>query len=674
MISFFILLSFPFYLPPLLSTFLQLNLRIVDKEILQDLLKVRVGIHEIRENQNKQLETEKKYLNTSTTSSLLEPPPSNESELPPDSPLTPCPLENRLLDATRNLAGAPPSRPGRQEDDAVLESFFGTEQMCKLNEFKRAISIEDMCSTGETEATANSGSSKLPPIPEKKRGKSQRLPVVHLRSPNLNQVYGSSPDITVNKPSEPVGDVLSEMQKLRIRLREIANQTVAEIEMKFSPKLERLQLGPSIELDPEGSTRAGGSVHSHQGSLDSSIHLMPPPSQQPPGQRGHSRQYSLPTNVVAATHPSHAHSPPKSPSPTHNGVGRGHRSRSPSSPSQSPTFQQYRSAQQGPQGPTVSSGAFSPPLSGLITTSYQTSGQELTQDIIHTSKSVRNSSPSQGGKTSSHPQLNGSRHSSSSATSPTSSGPVAHRPAPPPPVSRKRSPSGQAGMRPPPAPPGNGKRGSGSAASGGNGRSKYNAHQSSLDMEHGHRYASNPNLYTRSSSMHKSSTSYSTTVIKKRRSDGKINVPASVNDSQLQDGYSTNTNAPSSYEQPGYDHLMGSGEHTQTTHHQHSHKEATKPLRPFSARRANDHHVNSGVHPRGRSIKEQSEAFSGSERNLRSPEQIKPYMSTGELPAELKKTFNYVPYTEQVKANKSGLDGDGQGRNMPRYIPENTWC
>lgn len=649
--------SLPSFLPPsiplfsLLCTLPQLQLRNCDKEILQDLWKVRTGIHDIRERQRKQAEAEKRFLYS--PSSTLGRRYSTESDDVPESPISPLPAVNRLSVSAFDLKSAP-SHLEKQNDDAVLESFFGSEQMSKLNQFKKAISVENVeMAAARSQSNEKLSTSALPPIPEKKRAKSTKAQMIS-DSSKSKHVHSSDPDVS-EKKIEPVGDVVSEMTKLRMRLRETANQTVAEIEKKFSPKFERLKLGPSIDL-PSTATAASGS-HSHQGSLDSSTTAPMPPHLSSSASRGHSRQHSLPVNAMHAAQP-RAHSPtaigipspPKSPSHAHNPENR---SRSPSL-SPTPPLQPHH-VHQGSQGSSSGSGTFSPPLSGLITTSYQNMAQAPAQG-----------SPQVG----QHFQQTGSRHSPPGTTV------SSHRPPPAPPMSRQRSPSGQGGVRLPPAQTGNGKRGSSSGSSGSSDRSRqgHTTHHSSLDREYGRTYASNPNLHMRSNSMQQDTTHYSTAVIKKRRSDGKLNVPPFPDNPQHRNGYSTSSTVPNSYEEPGYDHLSPTGTGKQSfDRNQLEHKSVPRSSqRPYSAREPRStrqsHNVGGNMYAYEGSVYHSEAPLSASDMNLQSPEKIQPYMSTGEVRAELK-AFQYIPYAEQKKGNRQSV-----GQYSHRQLPENTWC
>ena len=200
---------------------------------------------------------------------------------------------------------------------------------------------------------------ELPPLPEKRR--SSRGNQIS-RSPKTSRVHASTPDMTSLKRNiEPVSDVGVEMQKLRMRLRETANQTVAEIEERFSPKFNRLTLGPPVDITAS-HIHAGHfhGDHTHQGSLDSFPSPVPPRGRvdsSSPSQ--HSRQQSLPLSMIGQTHThsSATTSPPKSTSPVSHPSQHSPTSRSPTPPHQLPHARH----------PSASSSN----LSGLITTCYQ---------------------------------------------------------------------------------------------------------------------------------------------------------------------------------------------------------------------------------------------------------------------------------------------------------------
>lgn len=410
----------------------------------------------------------------------------SHSPVSPISPLSPISTSHvaaGLSVSEFNLKESTPSAGVKKNDDAVLESFFGTESMTKLNSVLwQASGAEEKKQEFEplyqkSQSTDRLDSAVLPPLPEKKK----RTNVHPLSvSPKTSRVHASSPDVSsMRRGNQPVSDVCSDMQQLRKRLRETANQTVAEIEEKFSPTLSRLTLGPAINLSSE-HTPTGN--HSHQGSLDSSTNNAPMLAQVSTSAR-HGRQHSLPLSTVARTQPrspiiNTAPSPPKSPSKYHA------HSNSISPPSRSPTPPQHHRQYSLGSGPNVS---------GLITTQYQNNPYEVPLFS-------RPHPPPH------YPPSTGQQASSNGTPS------IPNRRAPLLPTTRQYSPSNQSG-----------RVGSvqmseqvGYAYSSRTAAAHAgNQHHGNLDSTFGGRfYASNPNLL--SGGAHES-THYSTAVIKKRR-------------------------------------------------------------------------------------------------------------------------------------------------------------
>lgn len=322
---------------------------------------MRSGIHDVKEIHRKQLETEQKYLdvNTSLEGHRRLSRTSGTGSVSPNSPLSPSPNFTPLSASAFNLKQHPQT-PAKSSDNLILESFFGSDNMSKLNVVLGQ--SRDSLQRGKSQSTDELLSADLPPLPEKKR--SQKGNSIS-RSPKTSWVNASSPDVSsLRRNNEPISDVGLEMKKLRMRLCETANQTVAEIEERFSPKINRLTLGPAINLSPENSHLT--TDHSHQGSLDS--YPSPIPSVRhggtPPS--GHGRQRSLPLSVIGQTQPLHSlgkqpvYSPPKSPSPTSNPYLTNPVSRSPTPPHQQGYHHHSRQTSLG-----------SANVSGLITSSYQ---------------------------------------------------------------------------------------------------------------------------------------------------------------------------------------------------------------------------------------------------------------------------------------------------------------
>ena len=568
-----------------------------------------------------------------------------------------------------------------KNDDDVLMSFFGTDQMTKVNSMLwQSVGAEDKgqdAPVGLADTAMKSQSTDrltsvgvgLPPLPKKKSQKVSPISV----SPRNSRVHASSPDVSSSRRrNAPVGDVLSEMQELRKRLRESANQAVAEIERKFSPKFNRLALGPVIELSP--SENNSTSSHSHQGSLDSAINNVPMLAQVSTT-AGHSRQHSLPLSTISQVRPHSpttiaTPSPPISPSPPHQ---MGHsRSNSLSPPSRSPTpphhpqYPQQHSRQGSLGSSNIATSNFSPAVSALSTTSYQnkfqeaplsTSAQRLPQQQPH------------------HKYSAGSQGSSSAASS------VHHHRPPAPPLSRQRSPSSQPVIRLGTALPEQGRTAYGSSrgsvVSNSVGRMSQQPQQHvDVDRAFGTRvYASNPNLRTAGIP---DATHYSTAVIKKRRSSGKQDVPTVAEVPTMHtNGYNT-VPAGQTYESEDYDHLSSSTSAQRPPHHSshQEHKSVSRgSQRPFSAGRTRELRSTSQYvqshndfsqyhnpsHNQGRGA-----PVLPSEKNLQEPQMIQPYMSTGEL--RNLKQFQYVPFTEQGKSGKPPSPS-----RTKQHQPENTW-
>lgn len=575
----------------------QASLRRCDKEILQDLWKVRTGIHDIREIHRKQINAENKYLDTSVSSSLEGQRRQSEAEeglpdspISPLSPFSPPPGMSRLSVSAFDLKG--PS-PGPKSDDAILKSFFGDDSMNKLTSMMQQ-STEGDGEQRKCQSTDRLISAGLPPIPEKKRSKAYPIS----RSPKNSRVHASTPDMSsLRRTNHPVSDVCSEMQKLRMRLCETANQTVAEIEERFSPKLNRLTLGPMVDVPTDPTLGGGG--HTHQGSLDSF------PSNSPLIESArHNRQHSLPLSVVAQAqqYPHTGTAAPSSPKSPPSSFHHGHsnsNSRSPTSRSPTPPHQ----AQHGRQASLGSSG-----VSGLVTSRYQNQPYEVPAN------SHRQQQP---------------QYSARQQTNNGSSGGLYKTP--PPSMTRQYSPSTRS-------------QGPGVQTNYVFGNQRPNGvtqgqqqsnHTGSYDSR---MYSSNPNLLSGDS------THYSTAVIKKRRSSGNksgtsqssLEPPAQFPNehgvvyNKLRQHASTSSVQPTAHSRPTdpfhdsyHSHPSGQTHPTNLIGSQNSHSELSH--RNHAQRR-----------------------IASSSNVQQEPQEIRPYMSTGELRASMK--FQYVPFAQQRSA------------------------
>ena len=547
---------------------------------------MRTGIHEIRDIHRKQLDTEQKYLEPS---SLTPPPPpeshrrlSRESARSPESPTSPL---SPLSPTARLYASAFSLKEpkGKESDDTVLEDFFGSDNMSRLKLWQSTESSSKDLGIGErSQSNDRLISAGLPPLPKRKRS-----PKVHpiSVSPRTSRVHASTPDMSLHRRgNQPVNNVCSEMHKLRMKLRETANQTVAEIEERFSPKFNRLTLGPAVDLPPSHASGSNAS-HSHQGSLDSyPSHSTPVTQVSLPA--NHGRQHSLPLSVVSQVQ---SHSPTTavgahSPQTSHHGHSN---SMSPPSRSPTPPHQHGRQSSQGN-------------VSGLITTATRYHQNQPQEALRSTSSHIL---PQQ--------HSTGYHRKSGSVEGP--------RKAQPPPVSRQYSPGNQSGVV---------RAGAAVSPSEqgylyGGGRPNYSQQQ--IGGSYGSRvYSSNPNLLNGGGQ--ESSTHYSTAVIKKRRSSGN----------KSSDGHTSSDSTPVSHTHE-YDQL-------QPTAYMKYQPQSKRPqgqtqVHPgySETHQPNSHHHQRGVPP------------SSSEMNFQqAPGTIKPYMSTGELRANMK-PFQYVPFAENRK-------------------------
>lgn len=285
--------------------------------------------------------------------------------------LLPLPPSEANSSRFSTLEMKPPNHLQKEADDHVLESFFGVEQVDKLNKFKKSISVENPTADNESgESNKKLVRPKIPVNPNPGYGSGPSSRPGSGKGSKSNSPLLPSPAVNIPRlqhpKKEPVSDVVSEMQKLRLRLQETTRQELAEIDRQFSPKLSRLEL--------IGSNKTGQGSHSRQGSLDSSSQPAPQPVSM-----GHVRHVSLPVDPIVLVNDSRPRTSSTSPSPlvssdaseklkshsdTHSHSLE--RSRSPNSRSPTPPFQ-YGHIRQGSVG-SASSGSIGfspPPTSGL---------------------------------------------------------------------------------------------------------------------------------------------------------------------------------------------------------------------------------------------------------------------------------------------------------------------
>ena len=577
----------------------------------------------------------------------------------------------------------------------MLEQFFGTDQVEKLNQFKK--SLDDEKEQKEKEE------SEYEDYLRKNVGKKLEIPVNPYR-----------------KSSRYSCDVASEMEQLRARLHETAFKELEEFDKKFSPKLAHPRINPA----------SGESSHSRQGSLDSSF----PPQPQlnsPQLVPSHRRDHSLPVYMdpSASGSPQSASgnsSPFTSRSATQllrNQVGEPvvvsceNDIRSPTPPLQ------YGHIRQMSAGSNSSgSGTFSPPPANMVSTqgshqlSYGNSGG-LSVNMPRYGGS--------GGALNRYGNYDQASKLGSAGNSPTSRAPNPHSPhfhslnkQQPSQAHQQVGGAGQ-GNSSLPRTVGSGGGGVGGGGSGlvafgtnlsltrnsgGTAKSGVtanhpvtagtnNASLNRIRQQVLPNPASNGVVMRRPESNNTTQTHYSTSVIKKRKSS-----PSPDRNSRRSFGEDFQTVEPhleggdlGHHHQPRNDYpvsgLQGSAGHDQvrvqspeqrgvskTSQQQrliapyeritNSPKMARKPMKP-----------NSSVTSTATSSPQSSAALRKSEPNLLPgngpsvyPETIQPYMSSGDVKGQLK-YFKYTPYTDGGKSNAQ----NGSNRNS-QEVPESTWC
>ena len=278
---------------------MQQNLKDYDRDILNELWKIRSGIQDIQQAHKQSEEAEKKYLDDSIPDRSPSPeeiPQDNSTEdsycnenrlpqrryvptkksSPEASPspaqshtpieTTPPPSEQPMLPSKRcNTLDIMRKAPSHlmMSDDQLLEEFFGHDQVDKLNVFKKSLEDEKM--------KQEEAEKEYEALLRKNVGQGQKLQIPV--NPNRKSARYSC-------------DVASEMEQLRARLHETAFKELEEFDKKFSPKLTRPGINPA----------SGESSHSHQGSLDSSYppHGLALGSSPQLMQAYHRRDHSLP--------------------------------------------------------------------------------------------------------------------------------------------------------------------------------------------------------------------------------------------------------------------------------------------------------------------------------------------------------------------------------------------
>lgn len=199
---------------------------------------------------------------------------------------------NMYREGTLNLMATAPSHLQKSSDVLVLEEFFGTEQLTKLDMFKKQVSCDNLM-TG----TKESPSDGLPQIAEE-AGLRPGVSMPNISTPPTSSSLLSYPETRDKKGQVKLRlaknnrlsdanrmsyDIASEMEQLRARLQETAKQELADFDRKYSPKLHHSNM-----ISAEAN-------HSRQSSLDSSIpHQKATTPTLSALKGGHSRQHSLP--------------------------------------------------------------------------------------------------------------------------------------------------------------------------------------------------------------------------------------------------------------------------------------------------------------------------------------------------------------------------------------------
>lgn len=252
---------------------------------------MRNTVQALREAEKKTRKDERRFLDESIDDRSPTPESKTEDLTPSPSPSpSPAPEDDSHRATTWHTAPLHAKPPDKSNDDMVLEDFFGTEQLTRLDMFKKQISVENVAMAHQDE---NAGGKGLPKIPEKGPEDFMAGDKEQTFAELFSGSTSSQPPVKLRLAKNCVSDanrisydVASEMEALRARLQQTTKQELEEFDRKYSPKLHH-----SVAAELEG-----GNNHSRQGSLDSSL---PQEAATPPLSRlqvgsGHSRQHSLP--------------------------------------------------------------------------------------------------------------------------------------------------------------------------------------------------------------------------------------------------------------------------------------------------------------------------------------------------------------------------------------------
>lgn len=246
--------------------------------------------------------------------------------------------------------------PEKNSDDKLLEDFFGSEELTKLDIFKKQTSVDNLHANKKTAGGMFPGIS-MPNI--------STTPSNHSSHSYTNQGQGQVKlrlKTNASDANRMSYDVCSEMEKLRMRLQETTLHELAEFDRKYSPKFYHTGILGGLNMK-DGN-------HSRQGSLDSSIPAQPtePPPQLKSiaGGHGHTRQHSLPVDPNYFRKLQQQNRSNENLSPYGGAGGASHSGSSltgKASNDQSPTIPYFGHVRQISGGSMSSeSGTFSPPL------------------------------------------------------------------------------------------------------------------------------------------------------------------------------------------------------------------------------------------------------------------------------------------------------------------------
>ena len=302
---------------------MQVQLKSYDKDILQELWHIRNTIHSIRDTHKKVHLEESKFLdemedrsptpesqllsikqlgkeqnmNNTLDSHSFSPFYSASNCSSPPSPQSPNYANSKgemYSSGTLLLMAAAPQHLKKSSDKELLEEFFGSDHLDKMNIFKSPVSEDDQ------------GVMPMPNISNTLSSFSysnkSHHDQIHDRHPYKGSSAQTKPRIPMNLNSHGVNlkssDIASEMEQLWERLHDKTVQELANFDISLSPKLHH------AGIENVGSKNAPCNFHGYQGSLDSNIlakstlTINSPSRLENKIRHGHSRQNSLPIDPM----------------------------------------------------------------------------------------------------------------------------------------------------------------------------------------------------------------------------------------------------------------------------------------------------------------------------------------------------------------------------------------